>query len=216
MPQPEVRFWLYQNRGQGRERGRETRGGRTRGPAVWIRTRRRDADMDRGNQEQLCRGDRRPALEKKPCRPCSGPDRCSQSAVAGLGCEDSGWRILEGTKGGASEATLRSPGPKQTLAPPPPPAAQPRTRASLPAETRRSPGFWRGARLPAPAPLRSSRSAARISPPSGGGDRAAPTRICDSSGGAASGVNIPARTAPWVHRREGSERNREGGRRPAD
>ena len=44
---------------------------------------------------------------KKPCRPCSGSNHRSQSAVAGVGCEDSGWRILEGTKGGASEATLR-------------------------------------------------------------------------------------------------------------
>lgn len=68
-----------------------------------------------------------------------------------------------GTEGGASEATLWPPGP------PPTPAAQPRTGASLPTETLCSPGVWRGARLLAPArTLRRSGSDARISPPSGG------------------------------------------------
>ncbi|XP_067587223.1 ankyrin repeat domain-containing protein 34B isoform X2 [Pseudorca crassidens] len=74
-----------------------------------------------------------------------------------------GGRILVGTEGGASEATLWPPGP------PPTPAAQPRTGASLPTETPCSPGVWRGARLLAPArTLRRSGSDARISPPSGG------------------------------------------------
>lgn len=68
------------------------------------------------------------------------------------------------------------------MAPPPPPAAQPGASASLPAETRRSPGVWRGARLPAPSPtLSRSGSAASLSPPSGGGNRAAPTGICDAA-----------------------------------
>ena len=81
-----------------------------------------------------------------------------------------------GTEGGASVATLWPPGP------PPTPAAQPRTGASLPTETPCSPGVWRGARLLAPATtLHRAGSDARISPPGGGGDTAAPTGICDSS-----------------------------------
>lgn len=73
-------------------------------------------------------------------------------------------------------------GRERTLAPPPPPAAQPRARASLPAEAPRHPGVWRGARLPAPTPpLRGSEPAARLSQTNRGGDRVAPTRICDSS-----------------------------------
>lgn len=61
-------------------------------------------------------------------------------------------------------------GRERTLAPPPPPAAQPRARASLPAEAPRHPGVWRGARLPAPTPpLRGSEPAARLSDEQGRG-----------------------------------------------
>lgn len=102
------------------------------------------------------------------------------------------------------------------MAPPPPPAAQPGASASLPAETRRSPGVWRGARLPAPSPtLSRSGSAASLSPPSGGGNRAAPTGICDAAIRAPEDHKL-ARTVSWGHRRGESERSKGEKRRPTD
>lgn len=85
--------------------------------------------------------------------------------------------LLLGTKGGASETDF-SAGVLTDFGP----AAPTCRAASPPAETLHSPGVWRGARLPAPAPtLRGSRPAAQLSQPSRGVDRAAPTGIRDSN-----------------------------------
>lgn len=162
---------------------------------------------DRGNQEQLCRGDRRPAVEK-PCLPRSEPKiAVAKARWPGWGVRISGGRILEGTKGGLHRPHF-APRGRNRLGPAAPTCSTAQNPRVTPSGNEAQPGLLARCAPPAPAPtLRSSGSAARISLRRAAGDRAAPTGSADSSGGAASGDNIPARTAPWVHRREGSERN---------
>lgn len=114
--------------------------------------------MARGNQRPGCRGGGLGTMEKTLSPKRRG---CGEGCVwlLGEGCYLWGhWAELQ-------RQTLKAPGSEQTLAPPPPPAEQLGTSASLPAETPHRPGVWRGARLPAPAPtLRGSRPAARRPP----------------------------------------------------
>lgn len=142
--------------------------------------------MNRGKQGPECRGFRVTVSPqwRRPCGSCSGPVSPAKArgpgwSAEGVTCGDKAWEARVWRSLGGRTLAL---GPEWTLAPPPPPAAQPRARASLPAEAQRHPGVWRGARLPAPTPpLRGSEPAASLSQTNRGGDRVAPTRICDSS-----------------------------------
>lgn len=126
-----------------------------------------------------------------------------------------GRELLVGTEGGAWEARLWPPGSEHTLALPPPTAAQPKASASLPEEAPCRRGVWRGARLRVPTPtLRSSEPAAPLSQTNRGGDKVAPTRICDSS--RRRPQSSPDDALGPLARRDGADRAKEAGGAAAD